>query len=270
MEEITGYTYQTSDYDRFTRLEGNRPVLDKRVTKIKTSINKHGYIFNPIVVNEKFQIIDGQGRYEALKQLGLPIDYVVANGAGLEQCIALNASGTIWTMPDYINTYCELGNENYIRLRDLMDEFPELKTNVKLMLITGLTSVPTETVKNGNLIIPESLAKSARTDLFFARKFSKTLERVKGTPAQYFYAIVFASHCGADKDRLESVIERSDLPPAPNNRIALDTISDIYNRNLKISANRIYLYSLYEETMTKKYGWYGAKWGNKEKQEEQA
>ena len=31
------------------------------------SITDYGYIFNPIVVNESYQIIDGQGRFEGLR-----------------------------------------------------------------------------------------------------------------------------------------------------------------------------------------------------------
>ena len=264
MITVTGSTYKTSNYELFTRLEGNRPVLSNRVTKIKGSITKNGYIFNPIVVNEKMEIIDGQGRFEALKMLGRPIDYVIAEGAGLQECIALNASGTIWTITDYINSYCEMGNENYIRLRDIMNEFPEMGTPPKIMIITGMASVPNDVIKAGRLNLPEELAKAATKDLEFARRFAGILKRAKGDTRHYFYGLVFASHCGADKSRLEDVMEVADLQPAPRLRIALDFISDNYNKNLKIDGGRrIYLYALYEETMSNKYGWYGAKWGGK-------
>lgn len=263
MIRITGNTYQSDDYDMFKRLDGNRPVLAHRATKIKNSITKNGYIFNPIVVNEKMEIIDGQGRFEVLTSMNKPIDYVIAEGAGLEQCIALNASGTIWTLIDYINSYCEMGNESYIRMRQLIDEFPEISLPPKIMLITGRPAVPNEIIKKGTVVVTEKLAENARNDLAFASRFIQTLKRVKGTPNHYIYALVFACHCGANKDRLQDVMERADLAPAPNLRIALDLVSDIYNKNLKDGRKRLYLYALYEETMTNKYGWYGAKWANR-------
>ena len=85
MDKITGNVYQTRDYSKFMRLEGNREVVSKRVVKITKSIQQNGYILNPIVVNEKMQVIDGQGRLEALKGLKMPIDYVIAEGAGLNE-----------------------------------------------------------------------------------------------------------------------------------------------------------------------------------------
>lgn len=61
---------RTNNYDMFKRLEGNRFVDPKKVNKLKKSINEVGYISNPIIVNEKMEVIDGQHRLEALKELG--------------------------------------------------------------------------------------------------------------------------------------------------------------------------------------------------------
>ena len=36
----------------------------------------------PIIVNENYEIIDGQHRYSASKELGLPIRYIVGEGYG--------------------------------------------------------------------------------------------------------------------------------------------------------------------------------------------
>ena len=261
--ETTGKTYRTTDYDLFKRLEGNRDVLASRVNKIRKSIQKYGYIYNPIVVNEKYEIVDGQGRFEALRTEGLPIDFVIAHGAGLNECVALNASGTIWTMKDYIASYCEQGNENYIRMRDLMNDFPELPTAISILLITGLSAVPNETIKSGRMVLTENLAEEARKSLNIAMRFKGTLSRVKGTPVHYFYTVVFAIRMGADEKRLFETVERSELPPGPNLKSTMDSVSDIYNKGLKDSKKRIYLNQEYEQTMTKKYGWYAAKWGAK-------
>ena len=56
--------YETTDYDMFKQLLGNRdPRQEKAVID---SINKVGYLFDPILCNENYEIIDGQNRLEAV------------------------------------------------------------------------------------------------------------------------------------------------------------------------------------------------------------
>ena len=260
---IIGNVFRTCDYSKFKRLKGNRAVLANRVSRIMQSICKHGYITNPIVVNENFEIIDGQGRFEALRQLELPVDYIVAYGTGVKQCIALNAYGGIWTMNDYIDSYCEGGNENYLRLRSLMNAYPKLPLKVISQFAFGLCSTPSDKIKQGNIELPEDLIPVIEDHLRFVSCLWPSLSKVKGTNVYYSYAVGFARICGANEDRLISCVQRSDLAPAPNIRIALDNISDLYNWALKDQTKRIYLYPRYEETMCDKYGWYKAKWGTR-------
>jgi ParB-like chromosome segregation protein Spo0J len=92
-DEIIGYVYQTYKYDSFVRLEDNRDVFSNRLNKLIASISER-YICNPIIVNEKREIIDGQGRYEARKSLGLPIHYTIAKGATSDDCRRMNRYNT--------------------------------------------------------------------------------------------------------------------------------------------------------------------------------
>lgn len=85
-----GAIYSSQEYSEFKKLNGNRSVLEQRKNMIIASIQERGWIRNPIVVNEKMEIIDGQGRFEALKKLNMPVEYVVAKGATISDCIALN------------------------------------------------------------------------------------------------------------------------------------------------------------------------------------
>ena len=258
--EITGNTFRTSNYDMFKRLEGNRNVLQTRVKKIKANMERNGYIFNPIVVNESHEVIDGQGRLEALRLLNLPVDFVIAENTGLAQCVALNSGTTPWKLADFIESYCEIGNENYIRTKELIDKFPELGLQIKIAIITGKAPGDSTSVKNGKIFLPENRMQEAEDDLNFADRFVGAFKRVNGTTNYYFYTVIFARRCGADPERLIRTIERAELAPAPKMRNALDIVSDIYNKNLKDQRNRIYLFQKYEESMTEKYGWYDAKW----------
>ena len=77
--------YRTTNYGMFRRLLGNRDVTEARISKIVNRIEENGYIESPIAINEKYEVIDGQGRLEALKRLKMPVDYYVVEGAGLKQ-----------------------------------------------------------------------------------------------------------------------------------------------------------------------------------------
>lgn len=260
MNKIIGNIYHTDDYDQFIRLEGNRPVLAQRITRIARSIKENGYILNPIVVNEKMQVIDGQGRLEALRKLSLPVDYVIAEGAGLVECVALNSSTTKWTVDDYITSYCELGNENYIRFRALLNEFKQLGPIVKYCLISGSSDGNKEAIKNGKVIVDEKIEVEAREDLQFATKFVDAFAQVSGKPYQWFYSVVFARKCGAKEGRLIKKMNEEKLYPTNTIQETLNQVSDIYNKGLS-GDDRFYLFMLYQQTMTEKYGWYKKKWG---------
>lgn len=121
-----GSVYSTSDYSVFNKLRGNREIFDNRKNMIIESINNRGWIRNPIVVNENMEIIDGQGRFEALKELGLPVEYVVSKGATIDDCIALNVRQANWKNIDYVKCFANLGNEDYILLLSLYSAYPNM------------------------------------------------------------------------------------------------------------------------------------------------
>ena len=59
---------KTNDYSMFTKIDGNRQIDKKNVNNLIESM-KEKLLVCPIIVNEDNQIIDGQNRLEALKDL---------------------------------------------------------------------------------------------------------------------------------------------------------------------------------------------------------
>lgn len=109
--------YETDDYSIFRGMEHNRDVVMSRVRKLVASFNEKE-ILNPIVVNEKMEIIDGQGRYEALKLLKRPIKFIIAENATIDDCRRMNAYNTNWSTMDFVKSYAASKNKNYMRLLD--------------------------------------------------------------------------------------------------------------------------------------------------------
>ena len=156
---LYGYIYVSHDYDKFTRVKGNRNP--KSAKKIIESINNVGYILNPILVNEKFEVIDGQNRLDALRELGLPVHYIVQKGIGIEECRALNINQTVWKMDDYIVSYAESGYESYQKLLKLMNEFRQNGLNTEAILLLCCPYLVKESggynadVRDGSIVISD-------------------------------------------------------------------------------------------------------------------
>lgn len=144
---------QSNDYKKFNMLDYNRELNRNQINKIKASITRNGYLTsNPIIVDKYMNIIDGQHRFVACKDMGLPIFYEIIEG-GTDLIIDLNTTQKKWNMGDYINYYARKGNANYQRIQTL-----KKKTGVSYDLILTLTTdkgtsgTITERVRRGSLM----------------------------------------------------------------------------------------------------------------------
>lgn len=112
MAKITNHVHTTKDYFLFKTIEGNRDVNSLHLQRLKESISKN-YLFTVIVVNENYEIIDGQHRFEAIKELGLPLNYIKCPGYGLNEVHILNENSKDWTANDFMAGYCDLDIADY-------------------------------------------------------------------------------------------------------------------------------------------------------------
>lgn len=124
-EELAGTVQIAHDAGQFKTLEGNRPIDRNHVRKLIKSIQDQGNLTQefPIVVNEHMEILDGQHRVEALKELGMPIAYEVRNNLSMETVRVINATHKNWTWLDYARSYASQGLHDYRRLLNLYEQF---------------------------------------------------------------------------------------------------------------------------------------------------
>ena len=88
------------------------------------------------MVNEKFEIIDGQHRFLISQELKLPINYIISKNYGLNEVQILNANMKNWTIVDYVNGYCDLGFKDYEIYREFINEY-SFTNQVALVLLSG-------------------------------------------------------------------------------------------------------------------------------------
>ena len=144
---------KTKDYSRFKTLGGNRKLNELHLKRLLTSVMVKNLLFaNPILVNEKFEIIDGQHRFEGCKDLGYPIHYLLVENLGLSEVQTLNANAKNWRIEDYIDGYCDMGLPEYCYLQTQIKK-TGLGVTILLAIFTslGATGRTMYDVKDGEL-----------------------------------------------------------------------------------------------------------------------
>jgi len=120
--ETVNRVRKTHNYNMFGAIDGNRTINQTHVRALKKSINKE-HVPTPIIVNSKYEIIDGQHRVEAIKQLGKPVYFVVIDDLAVNDVKRLNTIGRNWTVKDFMELYIKEGNQNYIVYRNFLDKY---------------------------------------------------------------------------------------------------------------------------------------------------
>ena len=169
---------QEHNYEKFKILNFNRVIEQGHVNTIKQSIKENGYIKScPILVDKKFNIIDGQHRFIACQQLKLPIYYEIIDFSNNKLIIDLNTSHKNWGCVDYINYYAEKEkNENYIKIRSTAKM---LKIPVSLVWLLSNHSVGggsfSQFIQKGTLIFTDDDANKAYYNLQFVNEILKNI-----------------------------------------------------------------------------------------------
>lgn len=254
-----GVILETKDYGMFKHLEGNRTDAPIRGEKIIASIKKVGYILSPIAVNEKYEVIDGQGRLYAVERLKLPVHYYVVPGADINECISMNIYGTKWKIHDYVESYATRGNKNYIYYQRIDDQFPNfgLQTKMYALKLNQLQSSAKDEMIGGKLIITEEEYKEAKKRLQYLNNLTEKTNGVAGSKAKFQIAIIFIysyySSEQVDKNRLINKIEmmNGEIPAVATTKGALRALSDIYNYRSR--GEKMYFDVDYEKYVNNKY-----------------
>jgi|TARA_R110002124_G_scaffold47191_4_gene140781 hypothetical protein len=128
-KEVVNSVYQTKELDIFNIIKGNRPPNPQHVRRLADSIQKNGMMQNPIIINESFDVIDGQHRLLAAKIAGSVIYYIILPGYGLKEVQELNINQKNWTKRDFMESYANMGIESYSKLKSFMITNPEFTIN---------------------------------------------------------------------------------------------------------------------------------------------
>lgn len=124
---------ETTDYNQFRLIVGNREVKEQNVKSIVNQIAQRGQTI-PILVNERLQVIDGQHRLEACRRLNIPVKFIIDKKANLDDVVSTNIVGQKWNFEDFVNRYAIQGNADYLELQKLISECKKWKISATAAL----------------------------------------------------------------------------------------------------------------------------------------
>lgn len=158
-------TYVTKDYDQFIMLEDNRMINWNHVLRLSEAIKAYpeGMKFEPILINDHWEIIDGQHRLKALKELGYPVYYQIGHGLDINDTIRMNVYRRNWTPLDYAYTYAARGKKDYQRYLNLHDKHLDLQHRTLMAYMQGGEGNRAGHLFNeGNFLAPDTDPEIAR------------------------------------------------------------------------------------------------------------
>lgn len=156
----------TKDYNKFKLRADNREkgLEEPHVLRLMDSISARNRLeLYPIVVNEQFEIINGQHRHEAAKRLGVPLYYQVLKGFDIQDMIAANTSKN-WLDSDFLHVYCQNSYPEYLKLKAFMEKY-RFTLKFTLFILLGKQRNMNE-FRTGGFTFPEDLKEDCFSWLY--------------------------------------------------------------------------------------------------------
>lgn len=148
--------YCTTDYNQFKLVNCNRQVKAKNIAMLRESVEKEDLLaYNPILVNENMEVLDGQTRLAVCKELDHEVYYIVkpksTTISNEYECVKdLNINQNSWDTNDYLNYWVNNQTPIYLEFKAFMQEHNLSVATAYVLFSDG--KVGTREFRNGKLI----------------------------------------------------------------------------------------------------------------------
>lgn len=150
--EIAGFIFKTQKYNKLQLIKENRPLNKRNLKKLRESIKNNGYkISNPIIVNKKGEIINGQHREFICEENGIPIYFSLdVSDKNLKLMVDLQIQED-WKLHNFIMSYTEIGIDDYVNFSNLIKD-EDISISLGIWLLYGSRNGDIQSqIRNGNL-----------------------------------------------------------------------------------------------------------------------
>lgn len=188
------YVRKTNDYGKFKFVDGNRDI--EKTAILKKSISENGWYRQPILVNENFQIIEGQHRFVVCKELMLPIEYIVEKGLEAKDCAPLNSGRRNWSVKNYVHLGA-VSSDSYQYFEFLIQRFGFSSPVTYVAMGRSLTGGGiSNMIKSGRLTCSADEYNTASNTLEWLSQFKDDVKAhdLRGHKDALYLALIFAKN----------------------------------------------------------------------------
>lgn len=222
-------------YDLFSFLNLNRDINPKHVKYLRTLIDKNGFTGTILVIItdlfegvEKMYVVDGQHRFKACVDLGIPIRYEIpprefnTKGEIVSYIAGLNTSSKPWYLQEYMNAWADLGRAPYLIISEkAVQSGLTPSTLIPLYELRIDDTRQSKKFKSGKFEIP-NISESERLIKTF-QDCSTYINFHHWTQERELSRWIITNR--PDYDRLLNICKDNDLPPES----LQDELNRIYN-----------------------------------------
>jgi len=266
LEGMTTYSivYVTSKYELFGFINGNREINPANLEKIKESLKTKQILESAIIVGyspndpegKVFKIIEGQHRFTACMQLGIPFSFIIRKDFDVQdhsKSIAdiqlLNTASKEWDVTNFLGSRATLGEESYVRYKKIYDKYKSRHDGgfeheiifYILNKIEGRKKVSHKSFKEGSLIFTDNDMVYLDNKL---KDLSEYLPKIVESGKRYYLkALSDILDLDIDKKRLSAklIMYGKDIPFSKQKEFSIKfLVEKVYNQSLK--SNKIYIF----------------------------
>jgi hypothetical protein len=153
--EVETMIYRTEDDEIFNLHQNNRPINQSNVRKKMKSLTKVRKLLSPIKVDKNFNVIDGNHRIVAIRELKrngiiIPISFYMTEDDSEDNMIEMNVEVRTWKLKDYVLKYSKQGKEQYQIIMRIANKYNVSIDDVVTVPFSGSgTGNVSDKVKNG-------------------------------------------------------------------------------------------------------------------------
>jgi hypothetical protein len=134
------FTVPRKDFSKFVLLKRNRDTSKSQVNKLVGKLQEPKGQLVPIIINEKWEVINGQHRLEAITESNIEhIIVMMSYGATIEDVIIMNTTEKKWCFWDYLKCHSDESAPNsaqYQKLKKFLKDYP-VSPKAALWLLSG-------------------------------------------------------------------------------------------------------------------------------------
>lgn len=230
--------YTTFDYSKFNQLSYNREVNNIHVKQLAVDIEKNGLIL-PLTVDRDFNIIDGQHRFLACRELGRPIKYHLVETDVDVALTTLNNVRRSWKLSNWIDYWADKGKVDYCNVRQY-SKTSGIPITLTCEIFSPTKSGSTRTIKSGYYVMTNQSIKTGKMIV----KTINLCEEIIGLEAKkraFIRAIkeVVMRNDNFIPERLVTSMKANPFSVYAKTDDTADAIVTSYNYRLKLDSNKI-------------------------------